>query len=54
MSRTVNLAVNGRTDIGQVREENEDSVRWFSHPDIPFGYVVIADGITTASRAANI
>ncbi|MAD44748.1 MAG: serine/threonine protein phosphatase [Oceanospirillaceae bacterium] len=58
MSRTVNLAVNGRTDIGQVREENEDSVRWFSHPDIPFGYVVIADGMggytggATASRIA--
>jgi len=58
MSKTVRLAVNGRTDIGQVRDENEDSARWFTHPDIPFGYVVIADGMggytggATASRIA--
>lgn len=45
MSRSVTLAVNGRTDIGQVREENEDAITWFAHPDQPFAYVVVADGM---------
>lgn len=45
MSRSVTLAVNGRTDIGQVREENEDSITCFSHPEHPFAYVVVADGM---------
>lgn len=39
------IAINGRTDIGQVRNENEDNIRWYTHPAIPFGYVVIADGM---------
>lgn len=45
MSRSVALAVNGRTDIGQVREENEDAITWFAHPEQPFAYVVVADGM---------
>ncbi len=52
MSRKVSLAVNGRTDIGQVREENEDSIRWFVHPQQPFSYVVIADGMGGYSGGA--
>jgi len=54
----IRLAVNGRTDIGQVREENEDSIRWHSAPDQPFAYVIVADGMggysggATASRIA--
>ncbi|MCQ3829219.1 Stp1/IreP family PP2C-type Ser/Thr phosphatase [Microbulbifer elongatus] len=54
----IRLAVNGRTDIGQVREENEDSIRCHSNPDHPFAYVVVADGMggysggATASRIA--
>ncbi len=43
--RTPRLAINGRSDIGQVRNENEDSIRWFCHPSLPFGYVVVADGM---------
>lgn len=42
---TIRLAINGRTDIGQVRDENEDQIGWYNHPAQPFGYVVIADGM---------
>ena len=52
MSRRVSLAVNGRTDIGQVREENEDSIRWFAHSELPFSYIVIADGMGGYSGGA--
>ena len=47
MSNTagVRLAVNGKTDIGRVREENEDAIRWHADATLPFGYVVIADGM---------
>ncbi|QFT53198.1 Stp1/IreP family PP2C-type Ser/Thr phosphatase [Microbulbifer sp. THAF38] len=54
----ISLAVNGRTDIGQVREENEDSIRWYASADQPFAYIVIADGMggytggATASKIA--
>lgn len=52
MSRSVTLAVNGRTDIGQVREENEDSITWYNHPEHPFAYVVVADGMGGYSGGA--
>lgn len=42
---TIRLAINGRTDIGQVRDENEDQIGWYNHPSQPFGYVVVADGM---------
>ncbi|WP_320818862.1 Stp1/IreP family PP2C-type Ser/Thr phosphatase [Thalassolituus sp.] len=47
MSNTagVRLAVNGKTDIGRVRDENEDAIRWHADATLPFGYVVIADGM---------
>lgn len=51
------LAINGRTDIGQVRKENEDNIRWYSHPQLPFGYVVVADGMggySGGARASHI
>ncbi|MCW8128132.1 Stp1/IreP family PP2C-type Ser/Thr phosphatase [Microbulbifer halophilus] len=54
----IRLAVNGRTDIGRVREENEDCIRWHGDPEQPFSYIVIADGMggysggATASRIA--
>ncbi|GAB2890248.1 Stp1/IreP family PP2C-type Ser/Thr phosphatase [Microbulbifer echini] len=54
----ISLAVNGRTDIGQVREENEDSIRWHASAEKPFAYIVIADGMggytggATASKIA--
>ncbi|MDP5208177.1 Stp1/IreP family PP2C-type Ser/Thr phosphatase [Microbulbifer sp. 2205BS26-8] len=54
----ISLAVNGRTDIGQVREENEDSIRWHACADKPFAYIVVADGMggytggATASKLA--
>ncbi|MBU3069847.1 Stp1/IreP family PP2C-type Ser/Thr phosphatase [Aestuariicella sp. G3-2] len=51
------IAINGRTDIGQVRNENEDNIRWYSHPKLPFGYVVVADGMggyTGGARASSI
>lgn len=41
----IRLGVNGRTDIGQVREENEDSIRCRNDKDHPFAYVIIADGM---------
>ncbi|WP_428819844.1 Stp1/IreP family PP2C-type Ser/Thr phosphatase [Microbulbifer sp. MCCC 1A16149] len=48
----IRLAVNGRTDIGQVREENEDSIRCHSSEDHPFAYVVVADGMGGYSGGA--
>ncbi len=42
---TIRLAMNGRTDIGKVRDENEDSIQWAVHPKQPFGFAVIADGM---------
>ncbi|MFC6634123.1 Stp1/IreP family PP2C-type Ser/Thr phosphatase [Microbulbifer taiwanensis] len=50
---SIRLAVNGRTDIGQVREENEDSIRWFAAPDHPFAYIVVADGMGGYSGGAT-
>ncbi|WP_160151659.1 Stp1/IreP family PP2C-type Ser/Thr phosphatase [Microbulbifer sp. ALW1] len=49
----IRLAVNGRTDIGQVREENEDSIHCYSDPDHPFAYVVVADGMGGYSGGAT-
>lgn len=49
----IRLAVNGRTDIGQVREENEDSIRWHNHPEQPFCYIVVADGMGGYSGGAT-
>lgn len=51
------LAINGRTDIGAVRNENEDNIRWYCHPTLPYGYVVIADGMggyTGGAMASSI
>ncbi|SHF78313.1 protein phosphatase [Microbulbifer donghaiensis] len=48
----IRLAVNGRTDIGQVREENEDSIRWHSDSSHPFAYVIVADGMGGYSGGA--
>lgn len=56
-SEVIRLATNGRTDIGQIRNENEDSIRWASHPQYPFSYVVVADGMggyTGGSMASTI
>lgn len=56
-SGSIQLAINGRTDIGQIRNENEDSIRWLVHPQHPFGYVVIADGMggyTGGAMASSI
>lgn len=53
----IRLAINGRTDIGQVRNENEDHIGWYSHPSLPFGFVVIADGMggyTGGSQASQL
>ena len=53
----IRLAINGRTDIGRVRDENEDNIGWFSHPSLPFGFVVIADGMggyTGGSHASRL
>lgn len=49
----IRLAVNGRTDIGQVREENEDSIHCHSDPDHPFAYVIVADGMGGYSGGAT-
>ncbi|MFV8783893.1 Stp1/IreP family PP2C-type Ser/Thr phosphatase [Microbulbifer sp. SA54] len=48
----IRLAVNGRTDIGQVREENEDSIHCHCDQQQPFAYVVIADGMGGYSGGA--
>jgi len=53
----IRLAINGRTDIGQVRDENEDHIGWYNHPSLPMGFVVIADGMggyTGGSKASQI
>ncbi|WP_193165786.1 PP2C family protein-serine/threonine phosphatase [Microbulbifer hainanensis] len=53
----ISLAVNGRTDIGLIRDENEDSIRWYADTNQPFAYVVVADGMggySGGSTASNI
>ena len=53
----ISLAVNGRTDIGLVRDENEDSIRWYADTNHPFAYIVVADGMggySGGSTASNI
>ncbi|MFD1215786.1 MULTISPECIES: Stp1/IreP family PP2C-type Ser/Thr phosphatase [Microbulbifer] len=49
---SISLAVNGRTDIGQVREENEDSIHCYSDSETDFAYVVVADGMGGYSGGA--
>lgn len=49
---TIRLAMNGRTDIGKVRDENEDNIQWSVHPKHPFGFTVIADGMGGYSGGA--
>ncbi|WP_295803160.1 Stp1/IreP family PP2C-type Ser/Thr phosphatase [uncultured Microbulbifer sp.] len=46
------MAVNARTDIGKIREENEDSVRCRSDTNYPFAYVIVADGMGGYSGGA--
>ncbi|CAH0990152.1 Protein phosphatase PrpC [Sinobacterium norvegicum] len=45
MLHRTHTAINGRSDIGQVRNENEDSINWYKHPSLPFSFLVIADGM---------
>jgi protein phosphatase len=45
MLHRTHTAINGRSDIGQVRNENEDSINWYKHPTLPFSFIVIADGM---------
>ena len=58
VDKTAQIAIHGLTDIGLLRSENEDSIRWFQHTSLPFGYLIIADGMggyaggSTASRLA--
>ncbi|WP_346838538.1 Stp1/IreP family PP2C-type Ser/Thr phosphatase [Microbulbifer sp. SAOS-129_SWC] len=49
----ISLAVNGRTDIGQVREENEDAIHWHADKSLPFAYVIVADGMGGYSGGAT-
>lgn len=35
----------GETDIGKVRENNQDSIEWFLSPDEEVGLAVLADGV---------
>ena len=35
----------GETDIGRVRENNQDSIEWFLSPDEEVGLAVLADGV---------
>lgn len=48
----IKLAVNGRTDIGQARKENEDSIHWHSDLELPFAYAIVADGMGGYSGGA--
>ncbi|MGL6161240.1 Stp1/IreP family PP2C-type Ser/Thr phosphatase [Microbulbifer sp.] len=49
----IRLAVSGRTDVGRVREVNEDSIRCHTDPDHPFAYVIVADGMGGYSGGAT-
>lgn len=42
---SVRLAVDGHTDIGLFRQENEDSVCCYEDATHPFAYVILADGM---------
>ncbi|MFI2813230.1 MULTISPECIES: Stp1/IreP family PP2C-type Ser/Thr phosphatase [Microbulbifer] len=42
---SVRLAVDGQTDIGLFREENEDCICHWEDPDHPFAFVILADGM---------
>jgi serine/threonine protein phosphatase PrpC len=54
----MNFAINGLTDIGRGRDENQDAVDWYAAPQQQFGYLLVADGMggyaggATASRLA--
>ncbi|MBN4055578.1 Stp1/IreP family PP2C-type Ser/Thr phosphatase [bacterium AH-315-K03] len=37
--------INGRSDIGRVRDENEDHLLWYCDQQLPFSFAVIADGM---------
>ncbi|MFT7559588.1 MAG: serine/threonine protein phosphatase PrpC [Flavobacteriales bacterium] len=52
-----NSTVNGLSDIGQVRDENEDHLEMYSHPVEPFSFVIVADGMggyTGGARASSL
>jgi protein phosphatase len=39
------IAIDGKSDIGRVREENEDSLGWLTNNDNAFSFIVVADGM---------
>ncbi|GAA6166699.1 Stp1/IreP family PP2C-type Ser/Thr phosphatase [Sessilibacter corallicola] len=42
---TISININGKTDVGRVRQANEDDIRWYRSTRQPFAYLVIADGM---------
>ncbi|WP_323845850.1 Stp1/IreP family PP2C-type Ser/Thr phosphatase [Microbulbifer magnicolonia] len=49
---SIRLEVNGRSDVGQVRDENEDNILWHKDPKFPFAYLIVADGMGGYSGGA--
>ncbi|WP_062270690.1 Stp1/IreP family PP2C-type Ser/Thr phosphatase [Endozoicomonas arenosclerae] len=39
------IAIDGKSDIGRIREENEDSLYWLANNEDAFSLIVVADGM---------
>ncbi|MGI9279922.1 MAG: Stp1/IreP family PP2C-type Ser/Thr phosphatase [Endozoicomonas sp.] len=39
------IAIDGKSDIGRIREENEDSLYWLTSNEDAFSLIVVADGM---------
>ncbi|WP_460052078.1 Stp1/IreP family PP2C-type Ser/Thr phosphatase [Sessilibacter sp. MAH2] len=44
-TNTIGIKINGKTDVGRVRQANEDDIRWYQSNQTPFAYLVICDGM---------
>lgn len=39
------ISIVGHSDIGRLRQENQDAIGWHVEPSTPFGYFILADGM---------
>ncbi|MDO3720169.1 protein phosphatase 2C domain-containing protein [Marinobacter sp. chi1] len=53
----MNVTIEGITHIGKVREDNQDAIFYFTHPDLPLAYLAVADGMggyTGGAKASSL